>query len=250
MGALVEKIGYLRSLMVTIPLIYLATVFWGSLSLIVSLFDRSGHAQHACSRWWARTLLMVSRVRVTVRGMENVDPRGTYIFAANHQSYMDIPVLFGYLPGQFRIMAKSSLFYLPFLGWHLRRSGHMPIERSNPRRAARSLLEAAGHVKSGTRVFIFPEGGRSLDGHIGEFKAGTFLLAIKAAVPVIPVTVNGTRGTLLLNSWHIRPGRIELIFHPPISTTGMHASSAVELSEHVKSVIASAFDEARALSAR
>ena len=248
--ALVDKLGYLRSLAVTIPLIYLATIFWGSLSLMVSFLDKTGHGQHACSRWWARTLLAVSRARVTVRGLENVEPAKTYVFAANHQSYMDIPVLFGYLPGQFRIMAKSSLFHLPFLGWHLRRSGHMPIERANPRRAARSLLEAATHVKSGTRVFVFPEGGRSLDGRLGEFKAGTFLLAIKAGVPVVPVTVNGTRNVLLINSWHIRPARVELILHPPISTAGMHSDSAEQLCEQVKGVIAGAFDETHAVAAR
>jgi len=249
-NVLVDALGYLRSLVVTIPLIYLSTIFWGTLSLFVSFFDKTGHAQHWCARWWARTLLAVSRIRVTVRGMENVPADQTCVFAANHQSYMDIPVLFGYLPGQFRIMAKSTLFYLPFLGWHLKRSGHMPIERANPRRAARSLLEAATHVKNGTRVFVFPEGGRSLDGHLAEFKAGTFLLAIKAGVPVVPVTVNGSRNVLLMNSWHIRPGRVEVIFHAPISTTGMHSDSAVELSEHVKRVITTDFDEARALAAR
>jgi 1-acyl-sn-glycerol-3-phosphate acyltransferase len=249
-GSLLDPLGYFRSLAVTIPLVYLSTIFWGSLSLLVSLFDKTGHGQHWCSRWWARTLLFVSRARVRVRGLENVPPESTCIFAANHQSYMDIPVLFGYLPGQFRIMAKSSLFKLPFLGWHLTTSGHMPIERDNPRRAARSLLEAARHIKSGTRVFIFPEGGRTIDGRLAEFKAGTFLLAIKAGVPVIPVTVNGTRGILKINSWHIRPGHVEMILHPPIPTAGMHTDSAEELCAHVKQVIASAYDEARAVAAK
>jgi 1-acyl-sn-glycerol-3-phosphate acyltransferase len=250
LGGMAEALGYLRSLVVTIPLIYLATIFWGSLSLLVSLVDQTGRGQHACSRWWARTLLLVSRVRVRVRGAENFDPQRTHIFAANHQSYMDIPVLFGYLPANFRIMAKSSLFHLPFLGWHLQRSGHMPIARDNPRRAARSLLEAASHVRAGTSVFVFPEGGRSLDGRIAEFKAGTFLLAIKAGVPVVPITVNGTRNALMLNSWHIRPAAVEMIIHAPISTEGMHADSAEALSEQVKRVIAADYDEARALSAR
>lgn len=248
--ALVDAIGYLRSLVVTIPLIYLATIFWGSLSLLVSFVDKSGRGQHGCARWWARTLLLFSRARVTVRGAENIDPARTYIFASNHQSYMDIPVLFGYLPANFRIMAKSSLFVLPFLGWHLSRSGHMPIARDNPRRAARSLLEAANHVREGKPVFVFPEGGRTLDGRIAEFKAGTFLLAIKAGVPVVPITVNGTRGILMLHSWHIRPGRVEMIIHPPISTEGMHSHSAEELSGRVRAAIAAAFDEAPAMAAR
>jgi 1-acyl-sn-glycerol-3-phosphate acyltransferase len=250
MRALLDAVSCFRSLVVTVPLVYLATVFWGSLSLLASLVDSNGVHQHTCARWWARTLLAVSRARVRVRGLEHVEPGRTYIFAANHQSYMDIPVAFGYLPANFRIMAKASLFHIPFLGWHLRRSGHMPIERSNPRRAARSLLEAAGHVREGVPVFIFPEGGRSLDGRIGEFKAGTFLLAIKAGVPVVPVTLNGTRAVLKVNSWHIRPGRVELILHPPIPTAGMHSDSAESLSERVRRIIAADFDEASAVAAR
>lgn len=246
----VEAISYLRSLVVTIPLVYLATIFWGSLSLLVSLVDSNGRAQHACARWWARTLLVLSRVRVTVRGAENIESGHAYVFAANHQSYIDIPLLFGYLPANFRIMAKSSLFLLPFLGWHLRRSGHLSIARDNPQQAARSLLEAARHVREGTPVFIFPEGGRSLDGRLDKFKAGTFLLAIKAGVPVVPLTVNGTRNVLRVNSWHIRPARVELIIHPPIPTQGMRSSSAEQLSAQVRVAIASAFDEAGAVAAR
>jgi 1-acyl-sn-glycerol-3-phosphate acyltransferase len=250
LGAFADAVGYLRCLLVTIPLIYLATVLWGSVSLLVSIADTGGRAQHACSRWWARTLLLLSLIRVTVRGAEHIDPARPCIFAANHQSYMDIPVFFGYLPANFRIMAKASLFHLPFLGWHLRRSGHMPIARNNPRRAARSVLEAARHVREGTPVFVFPEGGRSMDGVIGEFKAGTFLLAIKAGVPVVPITVNGTRGVLIPGSFHIRPGKVEMIIHPPISTEGMDSHSADDLSDRVRCVIAAAFDENRALAAR
>ncbi|MGH9794906.1 MAG: lysophospholipid acyltransferase family protein, partial [Candidatus Acidiferrales bacterium] len=185
-------------------------------------------------------LLSFGRVRVRVRGAEHI-PAGPCIFAANHLSYMDIPVAFGYIPRQFRIMAKASLFHIPFLGWHLRRSGHMPISRNNPRRAARSLLEAAGHVKQGTSVFIFPEGGRSLDGQIGEFKAGTFLLAIKAAAPVVPVTLNGTHAVLPFYSWRLNPGEVELIFHPPLATAGMHSDSAAALAAQVRSTIAADF---------
>jgi 1-acyl-sn-glycerol-3-phosphate acyltransferase len=250
LGAFLDAVGYLRCLVVTIPLIYLATILWGSLSLLVSLVDTSGRTQHACSRWWARTLLLLSLIRVTVRGAENIDPARAYIFAANHQSYMDIPLLFGYLPANFRIMAKASLFHLPFLGWHLQRSGHMPIARANPRRAARSVLEAARHVREGIAVFVFPEGGRSLDGAIGEFKAGTFLLAIKAGAPVVPITLNGARSVLMPGSFHIRPGKVEMIIHPPVSTEGMDSHSADELSARVRAVIAGAFDETRALPAK
>ena len=247
MRTLAEALGILRCFLVTIPLIYLSTIVMGSISLLVSLADRTGRAQHACARLWARSLLFVSGARVTVRGLEHFTPGRACIFAANHQSYMDIPVAFGYLPGEFRIMAKASLFHIPFLGWHLRRSGHVSIARDNPRRAARSLLEAASRVRQGTSVFVFPEGGRSLDGRLGEFKAGTFLLAIKAAAPVIPVTINGTRAVLRRNSFYIRAGWIEMILHAPIPTEGMHTDSAEKLCEQVRAMIAEEFNEATAV---
>lgn len=250
MRALLDAIGYLRSLLITIPLIYLLTIFWGTISLFSSLADSSGRAQHACAKWWSRCLLAVCGVRVRVRGREHFDDGRTYVFAANHQSYLDIPVVFGYLPAHFRIMAKGSLFHIPFLGWHLRRSGHMPVAKGNPARAARSLLEAASHVRRGTSVFIFPEGGRSPDGRFGEFKPGTFLLAIKSGAPVIPVTINGTRAALPMHSWHLRPGRVEMILHAPIDTAGMKRQAAEELAERVLGVIGADFDEVSALDAR
>lgn len=237
MRALINALGLLRNFLVTVPLVYLATVFMGTLSLLCSLFDARGNLQHACARYWARMLLAFARVRVTVRGAEHI-PATPCIFAANHLSYMDIPAAFGYIPKQFRIMAKASLFHIPFLGWHLRRSGHMPVSPSNPRRAARSVLEAASHVKEGMSVFVFPEGGRSPDGELGEFKPGMFLLAIKAGAPVVPVTLNGTRAVLPYNSWRANPGHVELVFHPPISTAGMHTDSARALAEQVRTTIA------------
>ena len=248
MSPLLRALSHFRSLTVTVPLVYLSTVVWGTVSLLVSVFDSTGRIQHLCARGWARTLLLLAGARVTVRGTEHLQPGCTYIFAANHQSYFDIPVAFAYLPANFRIMAKATLFHIPFLGWHLRRSGHMPIARDNPRRAARSLLEAATHVREGTSVFVFPEGGRSPDGHFKEFKAGTFLLAIKAGVPVIPVTLNGTRAVLKMNSFHVHHGRVEMVLHPPISTDGMHSHSADALCEQVRAIIAADFDESSAVS--
>ena len=241
MWRILDGLRLLRSLFVSVPLIYLATIFWGTLSFLCSAFDSKGKWQHACAKWWSRTLLFVCRVRVRVRGLERIEPGRTYIFTANHQSYLDIPVLFGYLPANFRIMAKATLFHIPFLGWHLKRSGHMPVAPANPRRAARSLLEAATHVRDGMSVFVFPEGGRSPDGRLGEFKAGTFLLAIKAGAPVVPMTMNGTRAALAFDSWNIHPGEVELILHAPVPTAGLQSAAAPELSARVREIIAADF---------
>lgn len=238
-----------RTLLVSVPLIYLATIFWGTLSLLVSPFDARGRAQHVCARWWSRTLLVVCRISVATRGLEHVPRAAPCVFAANHQSYLDIPVAFGYLPANFRIMAKQSLFQIPFLGWHLARSGHLPIDRHNPRRAARSVLAAAALVREGMPVFVFPEGGRSPDGRFGEFKAGTFLLAIKAGVPVVPVTLNGTRAVMGTSSWDIHPGRVELIVHPPIATRGMASEEAEALAARVRAAMEAEFDVESAVAA-
>jgi 1-acyl-sn-glycerol-3-phosphate acyltransferase len=248
--ALGGLLGYLRSLVVTIPLIYVLTILWGTISAFAALADGSGRLQHACARWWARCLLAVCGVRVRVRGAEHLEPGRTYVFSANHQSYLDIPVVFAWLPADFRIMAKASLFHFPFLGWHLRRSGHMPVERNNPARAARSLLAAAGHVRRGTAVFIFPEGGRSPDGRLREFKSGAYLLAIKAETPVVPVTISGTYAALPMHSWLVRPARVELLLHSPIPTTGMTSKSSESLAAQVREFIAYDLDEIQAQRAR
>jgi 1-acyl-sn-glycerol-3-phosphate acyltransferase len=241
MRALVELLGTIRAFVVTVPLVYLSTILMGTLSLLCSLVDSGGRMQHACARWWSRGLLFFARVSVRVSGREHLQPGRTYVYASNHASYMDVPVIFAYLPANFRIMAKSSLFHIPFLGWHLRRSGHMPVDQGNPRRAARSLLGAAEHVKQGTPVFIFPEGARSPSGLLEEFKPGTFLLAIKSGAPVVPITLNGVRDVLPMNSWRLRPGRVEMIFHPPIPTAGMHTDDAAQLAAAVRAAIASAY---------
>ncbi len=241
MRSLALLLSRIRVYLVTTPAIYLFTIFMGSLSLALSLFDARGHAQHACARFWSRGLLFLARVRVRVRGLEHIQSGETYLFAANHSSYMDIPVVFGYLPASFRIMAKASLFHIPFLGWHLRRSGHMPVVHSNPRKAARALLEAAGYVAQGTPVFVFPEGGRARDGELGEFKSGTFLLAIKSGKPVLPITLNGVRAVLPMHSWTLCPGEVEMILHAPIPTAGMHTDACPALAEQVRSAIASTY---------
>jgi 1-acyl-sn-glycerol-3-phosphate acyltransferase len=234
-------LSYIRSIIITIPLIYLNTIVMGTLSLVASVFDRTGRLQHLCSRVWAQLLLWSVLARVRVRGLEKIDPSKTYLFVANHQSYIDIPALFANLPTNFRILAKKSLFSVPFMGWHLRRSGHIPIDRSSSKSGLKSLYEAAERVKSGTSVIVFPEGTRSVDGAIHEFKGGSFLLATRAGVPIVPITINGTRAVLIKDSWHLHPGKIELIIHDSIDASPYTPKNIDELAQRTREIIVKDF---------
>ena len=233
--------GYLRSLLITIPLIYFYTGACGTASLLGSIFDGSGHWQHGCAKFWSWLILKTCRVRVRVEGVENVPRNQSVVFSVNHQSALDIPILFVHLPVRFRFLAKRSLFHLPFLGWHLRRSGHIPVERERPREALRSLEVASQRIRTGSPVVLFPEGHRSRDGQLRPFKGGSFYLAIKAGVPIVPITLNGTRDALKPDTYYVRGGQTEMIVHPPIPTAGLGLNTTEELCAEVRARIASRF---------
>ena len=236
-----DTLSYLRSILITNNLIYLYTAIMGTLSLTGSLFDARGKWQHWCARTWSRLILATSRIRVAVDGLEHAGSGRPSILCVNHQSSMDIPVLLAHLPFQFRFVAKRSLFNYPFMGWHMRRSGYIAVGRDRPGQARKSVDEAASKIREGYPVVIFPEGGRSRDGDFLPFKSGAFHLAILSGVPVTPVTLNGTMAALRPDSVHIRPGKVELIIHPPIPTTGLNRDDATALSERVRLQMLSRF---------
>jgi 1-acyl-sn-glycerol-3-phosphate acyltransferase len=235
------RLSYARSLLFTNLLIYFYTAVCGTASLVGSIFDAHGRWQHACARAWSRLILKTSGIRVRVEGLENVHADAPTIYCANHQSAMDIPVLFVNLPVQFRFAAKRSLFDIPFMGWHMRRSGFIPIDRERPREALKSMKKAAQEIHDGKSVLLFPEGHRSRDGQLLPFKAGSFYIAILAGVPIVPITINGTPNVLKPDTYHVRAGQTEMIIHPAIPTEGLNLKEAEALSEKVKGVIASRF---------
>ncbi len=239
-GSFLYYLSYFRSLIFTDLLIYFYTAVCGTLSLVGSIFDSHGRWQHFCARLWSWLILKTSGIRVRVEGSEKV-PRATAIFCVNHQSAMDIPILFVHLPVPFRFIAKRSLFHLPFLGWHLRRSGHIGVDRGRPREALKSFEAAAAKIRAGASVVMFPEGTRSRDGRPLPFKSGSFYLAIRAGVPIVPITLNGTRHVLRPDTLHVRPGRTEMIIHPPIRTDGMTLDDVESLSSRTREAILSRF---------
>lgn len=238
-----HALSFLRSFFFTDPLIYLYTIVMGAASVAGSVFDSTGRFQHGCARIWARLILFTGRVRVQVSGRENFDATRPCVFCCNHLSLMDTPLIFVHVPVQFRILAKEALFKIPFLGWHLRRSGHLPVNRADPRSALHAFDEAARLIRAGASVVFFPEGGRSADGRLGEFKTGAALLAIKAGVPLAPFAIRGTREVLPPGSIHIRGGPVRMTFGKPLPTEGLSYRDAARLTALARQKIGEMLDE-------
>lgn len=225
--------GLLRALFLTDPLIIVATIILGLLNLFVSLFETDGRRQVAIAQYWSRVLLFIAGVKLEVEGLERIDPKGSYVFVSNHVSYMDTPVVLGHIPLQFRFLAKKSLFSIPFLGYHLKRAGHIPVPRDNPRAALKAMSEAAKAIQErGVSILIFPEGGRSLTG-LQPFKEGAAYIAIKAGVPVIPLCLKGTLEVLPMGSLNVRPGRVLLRVGDPVPTSHLTLHDRAQLSDEL-----------------
>lgn len=228
----------LRSFLFWDPLIWFYTIVLGCLSLLSSFFDRDGRIQHGFARLWSRMILGTIGAQVRVEGLENIDTGKAHIYAVNHLSALDIPVLYEYLPFQFRILAKKELFRYPFMGWHLRRSGQIAVDQQNIRKSVHSVSRAVKCLRAGMPIVIFPEGGRSTDGQLQTFMGGAFYLAIKAQVDVVPMALIGTFETLPMNSFHIRPHPVRLLVGQPISTEGMNIRSTDALAQKARNAIA------------
>ncbi len=218
------------------PLIALFTTLFGCASLVTSLWDRSGRQQHAIARAWARTLLRLTFSPVTVLGADRL-PTGPAVFASNHLSYMDTPVLFAHLPFQFRILAKQSLWKIPFIGWHLHRSGQVPVDQSTARSSVGSLGLAVAALKDGMPIVLFPEGGRAATGQTGPFLSGAAVMAIKAQVPLVPVTLVGTWELLPIHTYTLRPRPLLLLLGDPLPTAGLTTRDADTLTQQAFSII-------------
>lgn len=232
-----NALSFLRSILIFAPLVYLYTIVLGSLSLLSSLFERRGRMQHRIARLWAWLILKTCFLPVYIVNGERLDSSKPHVLAANHISALDIPVLYANLASQFRIIAKKELFRYPFLGWHLRRSGQLPIDQENHLTAIRSLRKAVETLREGMPLVIFPEGGRSESGQVQPFMSGAFYLAIKGQVDVVPLAIVGTYEVLPMCHYHIRPGRIELVVGEPISTVGMGLHDIDTLASRVQRAI-------------
>ena len=255
----------LRSLLVFVPLIYGYTAVLGTISLLCSLFDRDGSKQHAIARLWSRMILGTILSRVKVEGAQNADPARGCVYAANHLSALDIPIIYADLPVQFRILAKKELFRYPFLGWHLKRSGQIAVDvkdvdvtagagkrpasvdPASPDLVTRGKIDRhairriVSTLHEGKSIVIFPEGGRSRNGQIKRFMSGAFYFAIKAQVDVVPMAIVGSFEVLPMNGYHVRPAPMELVIGKPISTAGLTGRDIDALAARVQREVESLY---------
>jgi 1-acyl-sn-glycerol-3-phosphate acyltransferase len=216
----------------------LSTLFFGTISLIVSFFDKTGRKQARIARAWARNLLWIGGVTVTVEGLDHLAEDGVYVVVPNHLSYYDTPVLLSSLPIQFRFMAKRGLFSIPLLGTHLSRAGHIPVDLDDARAGVKTMNTAANIIREKSiSVVVFPEGGRSRDGHLDEFKDGAAYIGIKSGATVVPTALCGTAEVLPFGSGKIRAGHVSVKIGEPIETSHMHIKERHALTARIRGQI-------------
>ena len=231
------------SYLLLVPLVGVATAAFGCVSLLCGLWDKSGSQQHAIARVWARTLLLVSFSPVKIIGREKLHEHETAVYASNHLSYMDTPVLFAYLPFQFRILAKQSLWKTPFIGWYLNHSGQVPVDMKSPRSLIASLNRGVTTLKHGLPLVLFPEGGRAASGQLQTMMSGCAYMAIKAQVPLIPLTLIGTYELLPIHVYALHPRPLLVVVGDPISTTGLTTRDADALTQRLYESIAATYSQ-------
>ena len=227
-----------RTIFWLIPTISVYTIALGTLSVGASRFDRTGKFAHACARFWAWLILATTGVQVSVSGLGRVKKELAYVFVSNHESIYDIPIIFASLPFQLRIVAKASLGSFPFLGWHLRRAGHLLVDRTKS--GASTLKQVADLVRRSSSLIVFPEGTRSTDGNLLPFKRGIFLVAIDSGLPVVPLSVTGSRHVMRKGRLMTCPAEVGLVVHDPIPTGNLSHEDAPQLAAQVRAVVESA----------
>jgi 1-acyl-sn-glycerol-3-phosphate acyltransferase len=223
--------------LILVPLFILATAAFGSVALVASLFDGSGRIQHSIAQAWGGVLLRIALSPVRLLGAENFQQSQAAVHVSNHLSYMDTPVVLNKLPFQFRILARHDLFKIPFIGWYLHRSGQIPVDSTSLLSTLASLNRGVKALQAGMPLVIFPEGGRSPDGHLQDFLSGPAYMAIRAQVPIIPMALIGTYELMPMHTYHLTPRPLLLVVGTPISTADYTSKTADALTHRIRDTI-------------
>ena len=240
---LLQILTIIYHIVIFLPLGIIVTIVCCGLTVITLPFFGNTHWSNIPAIIWARALCTLSLIHVKVQGEENIDPKTSYIFVANHQSLYDMPLAYGWLKNNFKWIIKKEFRKMPIMGKTCELMGHIFIDRSNPMRAKHSLDIAKQNLKQGnSSIFLFPEGTRTRNGQIGKFKRGAFTIARDIHLPVVPITINGAFNALPKGLNYITPGKIEMIIHSPIDTTNLNDENLNdenlnELINQVKTII-------------
>jgi len=237
-------VRFLRSLL-TVPYVGLVTAFGSTLGLIFRAFDSSGDLVMDLGRWWSGWIMWFAGVRMTVINRAELQPDQAYVFMANHASTIDIWASFRAVPLRVRMIAKKQLARIPLFGWVMWAGRFIFIDRQNARAAHRSIQDAGNRIRGGCSVLIFPEGTRTRDGQLGDFKKGGFHLAMEAGVPIVPIALHGTRALMPRGSLRVKSGNIKAIIGVPIPTKGLTVQDRQALIEQVRNSVAAMLAEAQ-----
>ncbi len=232
----------IRTLLIIVWTI-MATIFWGSITILASFLSKTRVIPHKIARLWGQSILLASGIKVAVNGLSNIHPGKSYIYMPNHKSNFDIPVLMDALPGQFRWLAKVELFKIPLFGYAMKRAGCISINRSDRESAVASLNQAARIIKQGVSVLIFPEGTRSSNNSILPFKKGGFVLAIETQVPIVPVVIHGTGAIMPKKQIRIQPQEVVVELAAPIQTAKYSKKTMSDLMEKVHKLMRNSFEK-------
>lgn len=210
-------------LFIMAPILLVATIITAILTLLLSSVGLGRWAGYFFPHWWARLFCILTLVKVTVKGRENVDPDTSYVFVANHQGAYDIFSIYGYLNHQFRWMMKRSLEKIPLVGYSCKVSGHIMVDNSSPSATKMTMEKAERQLQGGMSLVVFPEGARSWDGNMRPFKRGAYKLAIEFGLPVVPITIDGSFDIMPRFKRIPHWGHIILTIHKPIEAVdGRH----------------------------
>jgi 1-acyl-sn-glycerol-3-phosphate acyltransferase len=238
-GCSISPLNFVRLL-----LFLISTMLWAVLACLSGLVDRSGEGIISIVGIWARWTIKICGLRVEVQGANEVDCAHPCIFMPNHQSALDMVVLIATIPSSFRFVSKQEMAAIPVFGWAMALGGHIFVDRADRSKAIESLKRAEDKIRQGTKVILFPEGTRSRTGELAEFKRGGFHLAIGAQVPIVPVSISGTRNRLPKKSLEVEPGAVKVVYGQAISTQGVSVDEREEVMAKVRRAISDGMDDA------